>query len=580
MDMQRAFLAIIISFVILIGYQYYFVPVAPPVAPGQVEQMGGATTGTSVQQNEGIVAPQTLPKASTQVGEAGQVGQSAAMQTQERQPVIVDPNAREITIDTPLYTAIFFEQGGGLKSFVLKKYRTAKADDAPAMEMVTTTSPAELPMLFSLDNGAGAELPLFKAEATSVHVKEGGTGELKMTAVQADGIRIERYLLFTSNTYLIDSRYVVSNTGAVPLQISPAMVMTNGPFAFGAAGGGYLSGGAAGGMFSGPAAYVSGKLEEIKVKKLADGPFMLQGALRWAAHVDNYFMCALIPGEGSSGTFSAVGENKVRTVLIGGILKLAPGETKEFRYEGFFGPKKLAYLKETGYDLAEAINFGWFDILAKPMLYMLNFFYSVFGNYGIAIILVTCLIKGSFWPITQKGMKSMKNMQKLQPKVAKLREKYKEDPVKMNQEMMSLYKTYKVNPVGGCLPMLIQIPFFFALYRVLMAAIELRHAPFMLWINDLSAPDRLMIGFDIPILHGIPVLTILMGASMYLQQKMTPTTADPTQAKVMQFLPVIFTVMFVNFASGLVLYWFINNLLSILQQQLINRQTGRGAATA
>jgi YidC/Oxa1 family membrane protein insertase len=169
-------------------------------------------------------------------------------------------------------------------------------------------------------------------------------------------------------------------------------------------------------------------------------------------------------------------------------------------------------------------------------------------------------------------MKSMKNMQKLQPKVAKLKEKYKDDPTKMNQEMMALYKTYKVNPVGGCLPMVIQIPFFFALYRVLMAAIELRHAPFMLWINDLSAPDRLMVGFDIPYIHGIPVLTLLMGISMFLQQKMTPTTADPTQAKVMQFLPVVFTFMFINFASGLVLYWFVNNLLSILQQQLINRQ--------
>ncbi|MCI5140476.1 MAG: membrane protein insertase YidC, partial [Candidatus Electrothrix sp. ATG1] len=394
----------------------------------------------------------------------------------------------------------------------------------------------------------------------------------KMIAVQADGIRIERYLTFTSDTYLVDSRYVVSNTGAVPLQISPALMMTNGPFVSGSTSSRYL--------FSGPTALVNGELEEIKLKKLADGPYPLQGQLRWAAHVDNYFMSALIPGEGNTGTFSAVGEDKVRTVLSGGILKLAPGETKEFRYEGFFGPKKLAYLKTTGYDLAEAINFGWFDILAKPMLYLLNFFYSVFGNYGIAIILLTCLIKGAFWPITQKGMKSMKNMQKLQPKVAKLREKFKDDPVKMNQEMMALYKTYKVNPVGGCLPMLIQIPFFFALYRVLMAAIELRHAPFMLWINDLSAPDRLMIGFDIPYLQGIPVLTILMGASMYLQQKMTPTTADPTQAKVMQFLPIIFTVMFVNFASGLVLYWFVNNLLSILQQQLINREKGRETAAA
>jgi YidC/Oxa1 family membrane protein insertase len=579
MDMQRAFLAIMISFVILIGYQYYFVPPAPPAVPGQVEQQGGVTPGTSgqpEQQNGDTVAP-VLPKTAAQTGQTGQVEQSAAPAA--IQPVAVDPNAREITVETPLYTAIFFEQGGGLKSFVLKKYRTAKEKNAPSMEMITTANPAELPMLFSLDNGVGTDLPLFQAETTSVQVKEGGKGELTMTAMQADGIRIERYLTFTSNTYLIDSRYVVSNTTAVPLQISPALAMTNGPFSFGAAGGGYLAGGAAG-MFSGPAAYMNGKLEEIKIKKLAEGPYHLQGQVRWAAHVDNYFMNALIPGKGNVGMFNAVGEDKVRTILTGGILKLAPGETKEFRYEGFFGPKKLAYLKETGYDLAEAINFGWFDILAKPMLYMLNFFYSVFGNYGIAIILVTCLVKGSFWPITQKGMKSMKNMQKLQPKVAKLREKYKEDPVKMNQEMMALYKTYKVNPIGGCLPMLIQIPFFFALYRVLMAAIELRHAPFMLWINDLSAPDRLMIGFDIPVLHGIPVLTVLMGASMYFQQKMTPTTADPTQAKVMQFLPIIFTVMFVNFASGLVLYWFVNNLLSILQQQLINRQTGRGAATA
>lgn len=562
MDMQRAILAIIISFVILIGYQYYFMP--PPIPPSQVEQSGNQeTAGNAVRQGENASVPaEPAPPLPVQTN------------VQATQAVAVNPDAREVSVETPLYRAVFFEQGGGLKSFILKKYRTAKAEDAPSMEMISTTNPAELPMIFSLDNGAGADLPLFKAEKSSLQVKEGGKGTLKMTAVQADGIRIERYLTFTSETYLIDSRYVLTNTAAVPLQISPALVMTNGPFASGSADRRY--------MFSGPAALVNGKLEEIKPKKLTQGTYSLQGQLRWAAHVDNYFMNALIPDPGNMGTgmFTVVGEDKVRTVLANGIRKLAPEESEEFRYEGFFGPKKLAYLQATGYDLAEAVNFGWFDILAKPMLYLLNFFYSVFGNYGIAIILLTCLIKGAFWPITQKGMKSMKNMQKLQPKVGKLREKYKDDPVKMNQEMMALYKTYKVNPVGGCLPMLIQIPFFFALYKVLLAAIELRHAPFMFWINDLSAPDRLMIGLDIPVLHGIPVLTILMGASMYLQQKMTPATADPTQAKIMQFLPVIFTVMFINFASGLVLYWFVNNLLSILQQQLINRQTGGGVKTA
>ena len=198
---------------------------------------------------------------------------------------------------------------------------------------------------------------------------------------------------------------------------------------------------------------------------------------------------------------------------------------------------------------------------------------SIMGALYKGVIVSAVLAAIAFWPITQKGMLSMKNMQKLQPKIAKLREKYKADPAQMNQEMMALYKTYKVNPLGGCLPMLIQIPFFFALYRVLMAAIELRHAPFMLWINDLSAPDRLWLGFNLPYLQGLPVLTLLMGASMYLQQKMTPTTVDPAQARIMQFLPVVFTFMFINFASGLVLYWFVNNLLSILQQYLINRQT-------
>ncbi len=166
----------------------------------------------------------------------------------------------------------------------------------------------------------------------------------------------------------------------------------------------------------------------------------------------------------------------------------------------------------------------------------------------------------------------MKTMQKIQPKMAKLREKYKDDQAQLNQEMMKLYQTYKINPLGGCLPMLLQIPVFFALYKVLLQTIELRHATFMLWITDLSAPDRLYLGFHIPYLGGLPVLTLLMGGSMFLQQKMTPTSGDPTQAKMMLFLPVIFTFMFINFASGLVLYWFLNNLLSMLQQYIINRQ--------
>ena len=208
---------------------------------------------------------------------------------------------------------------------------------------------------------------------------------------------------------------------------------------------------------------------------------------------------------------------------------------------------------------------------------MLRFFNHYINNYGVSIILLTILIKILFWPLTHKSYKSMGEMKKLQPRMAKIREKYKDNKQQMNREMMALYKTYKVNPMGGCLPMVIQIPVFFALFRILGNAIELRHAPFMLWINDLSAPDRLFnLPFQVPLMApptGIPVLTLLMGASMFLQQKMTPTPGDPTQAKIMMFLPIIFTFMFINFPSGLVLYWLVNNILSIGQQYRIQKRS-------
>ncbi|WP_457573518.1 membrane protein insertase YidC [Desulfolithobacter sp.] len=562
MDMYRAFLAIVLSFIVLIGYQFFFVKPALQQQGGQQQpqqtqqtEQSKMTTGASAVKKTAPAAPATVP------------GQQAAVAA-STQKVEVNPNARDIVIDTPLYTAIISEQGGGFKSFELKNYKRDNSENSPLMQLVKTRNPLDFPVLFTLDNGAAEDLPLYRADRDHITLsQEDQSTTLTMTARLSGGVVVTRTLVFDPSTYLIDTSYTVKN-GDTPFQAAPAMVLTNKPFTEGTASSRY--------MFSGPVALVNDELHEIKGKKLSQGIQTLQGDVTWAAYEDNYFICALIPLESTTRmvTMAAAGE-KVHTIVAEGVTQLAPGAVQEFKYKMYFGPKKLSILKETGYELSRAINFGWFDIIAKPMLWLLNFFYDYVGNYGVAIILLTVLIKGIFWPITSKGMKSMKNMQKLQPKVAKLKEKYKDDPQRMNQEMMALYKTYKVNPLGGCLPMFLQIPFFFALYKVLLMSIELRHAPFMLWITDLSAPDRLWIGIDIPVLHGIPVLTLLMGASMYLQQKMTPTTADPTQAKIMQWLPVLFTFMFINFASGLVLYWFVNNLLSILQQQLINRQTSK-----
>ncbi|HZE21985.1 MAG TPA: membrane protein insertase YidC, partial [Desulfobaccales bacterium] len=244
---------------------------------------------------------------------------------------------------------------------------------------------------------------------------------------------------------------------------------------------------------------------------------------------------------------------------------LQPGQTAQVSYLLYFGPKNIKDLNP--YGLARAVNFGWFDFLGKPLLFVLNWLDSFCGNYGWSIIVLTVLLRIVFWWPNHKSYKSMKDMQKLQPKVAKIREKYKDDREAMNKELMALYRTFKVNPMAGCLPMLLQLPVFIALYNVLGYAIELRHAPFVpvlpfthiVWLADLSAKDPLLI------------TPLLMGATMFIQQKMTPTAGDPTQAKMMMFLPVVFTFLFLNFASGLVIYWLVNNILSIAQQYYTNK---------
>jgi YidC/Oxa1 family membrane protein insertase len=220
-------------------------------------------------------------------------------------------------------------------------------------------------------------------------------------------------------------------------------------------------------------------------------------------------------------------------------------------------------------DLKASINYGFFDFIAKPLNQFLNFLHDYVGNYGVAIIILTIIIKALFWPLSHKSYKSMEQMKKLQPMMAKIREKHADDREKMNAEIMQLYKTYKVNPAGGCLPMLMQIPVFFALYQALLGAIELRHAAFiphlpftdMVWLADLSAKDPYYI------------TPLIMGATMFLQQRMSPPMGDPMQAKIMMFMPVIFTFLFLNFPAGLVVYWLVNNVLSIGQQWLMIRKS-------
>lgn len=556
METKRAFIAIVISMIILLGYQYLLVPQPQNGVP---ENGPAETTRKADPQSEQLQATGTFHGV-----EANAVSPPPVLATADSaQPARI---GRDISVETELYTAVISETGGGVKSFKLKNFKETLDSDTPK-ELVLTESGRELPLYFSWGTEPDATAtPVFDADQDDVSLAQSDSATLTMKG-RTDAVAITRSLRFNNDDYMMELTVDVHNISSGPQQGTPYLSLTNRPFSQSASNRF---------LFNGPAVFQDGVLQEVKVDDLQESEKTLTGKISWAAYEDTYFMCAVIPRDQtenpSSVRLTVAGEDKVTTQLSGQAEIIPPGGHRQYQYSVYFGPKKLSLLKKMDGDLNRIVDFGWWDIIAKPTLYLLNFLYKYIHNYGVAIILVTIIIKMLFWPISHKGMKSMKTMQKIQPKIAKLREKYKDDRERLNQEMVKIYKTYKINPLGGCLPMVLQIPVFFALYKVLLQTIELRHAPFMLWINDLSAPDRLFIGFDIPYLGGIPVLTLLMGASMFLQQKMTPTAADPTQAKVMMFLPLIFTFMFINFASGLVLYWFVNNLLSIAQQYVINRQ--------
>jgi len=560
METKRAFLAILLSLGLLLGYQFFY-PQPPQQGSGNGQQQQATKPAETTSAPPAEILSGTPP--SSPVLAAANASMAAP---QPSRP------GKDIVVETDLYSAVLSEAGGGIKSFTLKKYRESLDKSSGDKQLIVRQPEDMLPLFFSWGvEPAKTGTPVFEANREQIDLKDSGEETLVMTNNVPGGIKLIKTFVFHAQDYRIDLIVDVQNTSQQALQGAPYLSLTDRPFTHKS--GRYL--------FNGPAALVDGKLQEVKASDLKKkGSQNFTGNISWTAYENTYFMCGVIPLETQQNTvhFSVSDEDKVTSVLASAADIIPPQEHKQYKYTVYFGPKKLSILQGIGHGLDKVVNFGWFDVIARPTLYFLNFLYKYVHNYGIAIILVTIIIKAIFWPIAQKGMKSMKTMQKIQPKMAKLREKYKDDKERLNQEMMRLYQTYKVNPLGGCLPMVLQIPVFFALYKVLLQTIELRHAPFMLWINDLSAPDRLYIGFDIPFLHGLPVLTLLMGATMFLQQKMTPSTGDPTQAKVMMFLPIVFTVMFVNFASGLVLYWFVNNLLSIAQQYLINRQMDSSAA--
>ncbi len=335
---------------------------------------------------------------------------------------------------------------------------------------------------------------------------------------------------------------------------------------------------------------VAGELQEFSYEKIKDNKkeSFSSGELNWFGITDKYWLAAFIPD--GSEQYSAnynyalkAGRDKFQADFISSSKLIESGGSYELTHHLFAGAKKVAlldkYEKEYNIKLFDrAIDFGWFYILTKPIFNAMNFFYKYVGNFGISIMIVTVLIKLLMFTLANKSYRSMKRMKKLQPQMERLKELYADDKARLNQEVMQLYKKEKVNPVSGCLPLLVQIPVFFSIYKVLYVTIEMRHAPFFGWIKDLSAPDPTtmfnlfgLLPFTPPSFLMIGVWPLIMAASMFLQQRMSPQPADVVQAQVMKFMPLMFLFMFSGFPAGLLIYWSWNNLLSIVQQSYINK---------
>ncbi len=548
MEQKRLLIAIALSFAVFFLWSIFFAP-APPQKPV------ATTTEKSEIKPPEKAAEEVAPEESVHV-----------IQPQPEQ-IPADRTARTIKIDTPLYEITLSERGAGITSMVLKNYLENVNDKTSHKELI----PDEMSggtVLLSL-NGNGPQIDpyaFYKADQQSDIIKlNDQVATIQFTHTTPSGIQVKKEYTFSPEDYLVGLKVTLYNGSNQAIQNDLQLTLRN---EINTKNGRY--------GFEGPSGLVNNSLKQIKIDDIEEQNG-IEGTINWIAIETRYFMTSLILPEVQQGLMVPASSNGLLSNQL--VVKgepLNPQQSRTQNFNIFMGPKSFSLLRSLNNNLDRAINFGWFDFIAKPCLWFMNFIYRFIPNYGVAIIILTIVTRLMFWPLATKSYKSMGEMRKIQPLMQEIREKYKDDKAKMNQEMMALYRTYKINPMGGCLPMLIQMPVFFALYRMLYQAIELRHAPFIWWIQDLSAPDRLLnFDFKIPFMeppYGIPVLTLIMGASMLLQQKMTPSPGDPTQAKMMMLMPIVFTFIFINFSSGLVLYWLVGNILSMAQQYFTQKK--------
>jgi len=551
---KKTILAIVLSMVVIMIWQSMF---APPAKKRVPTEEPAEKRVTEISREEGSTEERAI---GVEEGET---------------------EVRDVMVETPLYRAIFTTEGGRLKSWRLKEYkdrvktvvlwRRVEDPEPKEVEMVAVESSDELPLAteFEVEGTEGRNV-VFEADRGELLLEERDEGSITFIARLGGGVDIVKRYRFHGSEYRVDLDVEVINRGTT--NVNPEMSLSW----YG------MVGRASRYTFAGPSVLSETGVERLKTKEIQKGR-QFTGDIRWMADENNYFVSLIAPRKMDDVTVDVreregsergkgLGFESRMTFYKG---RVAPGERVESSFLIYVGPKLPELLKGLEVEGEKAINFGkYLGSIEKILLWFLELAHDVTGNYGVAIIILSILLKVIFWPLSRRSYRSMQEMQKIQPEMKMLQEKYKEDKQRLNQEMMALYKRRKVSPVGGCLPMLVQFPFLIALYKALPLSFNLRHAPFVLWLRDLSAADTFFVDqLTLPLLGNTPVgpLPLLMGVSMLIQQKMSPTMGDPRQAKMMMIMPVMFIFIFLNFPSGLVLYWFVQNLLTIGEQYLTRR---------
>ncbi len=557
MDNIRLLLFFALAFVLLLLYQAWMEDYGQKPVPTQASSPAPALPATPA------VGEKTEPSASdvppapalTAEEEAGAVGLPG--------PEVVrkdTPTGKIIEVKTDVLRVEINAQGGDIRKLHLLDYpRDTEADSEP-FRLMNDTRPnlfVAQSGLYSAKQKAPSHLALFEAPKTSYIMEEDADSlTLSLNWSDPSGITVTKTYTFRRGSYLIDLRQKVTNTSDAvwsgreyrQLQRTPIPESEQARFLY---------------TYTGGAIYSpEEKYEKISFEDMMDSNLERNISGGWAAMLQHYFLGAWIPPVDEKGSYftRVLPQSRYVIGMYGPQVNVAPGATHEFTTQLWAGPKLQDRLADVATGLDLAVDYGWLTVLSQPLFWLLAWLHGLLGNWGWAIIMLTILIKLAFYKLSETSYKSMANMRRVAPRLQALKDRYGDDKQRMNQAMMELYKKEKINPLGGCLPILVQIPVFIALYWVLLESVELRQAPFILWIDNLSSPDPFYI------------LPLLMGVSMFIQQKLNPAPIDPMQAKIMMSLPFVFTIFFAFFPAGLVLYWVVNNILSIIQQWYITRQ--------